>query len=121
MDIKHFEQKLLEKQREYEAVIGALEDEARDDADGDVKDSGDLATADLSTSEVLDEGTRATEILEEIQDALQRIKDGTYGKCVECGRAIEPARLEAIPWTPYCLEDQEKRDAAAMVHKAPTL
>jgi DnaK suppressor protein len=38
--------------------------------------------------------------------------DGTYGKCIDCGRPIEPGRLEAVPWTPYCFDDQKKRDEA---------
>jgi DnaK suppressor protein len=46
--------------------------------------------------------------LEQVEDALKRVADGTYGKCVVCGKTIAPARLAAIPWTPYCLEDQEK-------------
>jgi len=52
---------------------------------------------------------------------LQRIKDGTYGKCTLCGRQIEPARLEAIPWAAYCLEDQEKLDAQAARHKGASV
>ena len=50
-----------------------------------------------------------------MQDALRRIEDGTYGKCIQCGREIEPVRLEAIPWARYCLKDQEKYDRAAHV------
>jgi DnaK suppressor protein len=52
-----------------------------------------------------------------VQDAFHRIEDGTYGKCNACGRQIEAARLEAIPWAQYCLEDQEKQDEAAHVEQ----
>lgn len=48
--------------------------------------------------------------LQDVRDALKRLDDGTFGKCVDCGREIPAARLAAIPWTAYCLEDQEKRD-----------
>jgi len=48
--------------------------------------------------------------LTEVRDALNRLDDGTFGKCLDCGRAIPPARLAAIPWTAHCLEDQEKHD-----------
>jgi RNA polymerase-binding transcription factor DksA len=37
--------------------------------------------------------------LKQVRAALQRIQDGTYGVCIDCGRRIEPARLEAVPWT----------------------
>ena len=54
--------------------------------------------------------TIASESLGQVQAALQRIDDGTYGQCIDCGRPIKEARLEALPWTPYCLEDSEKHE-----------
>jgi len=42
-------------------------------------------------------------ILELVEDALTRIDDGTYGKCQECGKPIPAERLDAIPYTPYCV------------------
>jgi DnaK suppressor protein len=47
-------------------------------------------------------------LLTEVQDALKRIKDGTYGRCVVCGKYIPEKRLEAIPWAARCVEDQAK-------------
>jgi RNA polymerase-binding transcription factor DksA len=38
-----------------------------------------------------------------IEGALERIAVGTYGVCVRCGAEIPTERLEAVPWTPYCL------------------
>ena len=45
-----------------------------------------------------------------VREALTRMDEGVYGKCVACGRDIGEARLNAVPWTPYCIEDQEKLD-----------
>ena len=45
-----------------------------------------------------------------IKAALQRIDEGTYGVCVECESDIELKRLNAVPWTPYCLECQDTID-----------
>ena len=42
--------------------------------------------------------------LEQIEDALERIESGTYGACVECGGRILKTRLNAIPYTPYCIK-----------------
>jgi len=50
--------------------------------------------------------------LNEVRAALERLDNGTFGKCLDCGRDIPPARLAAIPWTAYCIEDQEKRDCS---------
>jgi RNA polymerase-binding transcription factor DksA len=41
-------------------------------------------------------------ILDRIEDALGRIKDGTYGRCIECGAIIAEADLEKEPWIEYC-------------------
>jgi DnaK suppressor protein len=42
-------------------------------------------------------------ILALVEDALQRIESGTYGNCEDCGEAIPAERLDAIPFTPYCV------------------
>jgi RNA polymerase-binding protein DksA len=44
------------------------------------------------------------EVLDQIQAALERIEEGTFGRCEECGAAISKARLEAIPYTAYCIK-----------------
>ena len=48
------------------------------------------------------------ESLQEVDDALERLDDGTYGKCTNCGKPIPAARLEAIPQTPYCVNCQQE-------------
>ena len=47
-------------------------------------------------------------ILRQTEAALKKIDDGTYGTCERCGKLISVARLEAIPYTPYCIEDAER-------------
>jgi len=115
MNIDGFKQTLLRKQRDLQANIARLEDEARESGEDEVRDSTDDATSSQVASESLQEDTLESETLIQVEDALQRIQDGTYGKCRDCGRPIEPARLEAVPWAAYCLEDQAKRDQAAHV------
>jgi RNA polymerase-binding protein DksA len=43
-------------------------------------------------------------LLEEVEAALERIEQGTYGTCLNCGRKIARERLEAIPYTPLCID-----------------
>jgi hypothetical protein len=51
------------------------------------------------------------ERLTEVREALNRLQAGDYGKCILCSGPIESDRLKAMPWTPYCQEDQRKLDS----------
>lgn len=44
------------------------------------------------------------EVLEQIEEALERIEDGVYGTCIECNKVIPKTRLNALPYTPYCVK-----------------
>ncbi|HET7137886.1 MAG TPA: TraR/DksA C4-type zinc finger protein [Gaiellaceae bacterium] len=72
---------------------------------------GDTATAtyDRELDEGLEEGAQQT--LRDIDHALQKIDDGSYGTCEVCGKPIAPERLKAIPWARLCIDDQRKADA----------
>lgn len=48
--------------------------------------------------------------LDEIERALQRVVDGTYGNCQECGDLINPERLEARPAATFCIRHQRERE-----------
>lgn len=89
---------------------GTLEDELGEIGSGGTDNHlGDTASAtyDRELDQGLDEGVQYT--LEEIDAALIRIEDGTYGVCEICGKPIGAERLSAIPWTRYCIDDQRKR------------
>jgi DnaK suppressor protein len=46
------------------------------------------------------------ELLREVEDALHRLDEGTYGTCQACEEPISPKRLDAIPWAKYCVRCQ---------------
>jgi DnaK suppressor protein len=46
-------------------------------------------------------------MLQNVENALSRINEGSYGECANCGNEIETKRLEAVPWARHCLECQE--------------
>src|SRR4051794_17981754 len=88
---------------------GSIEDET-----GEVLGTSDNHLAETATATVdreidysLEENSE--EMLEEIEAALGRIDDGTYGTCEACGKSIGAERLEAIPWTRFCIDDARKR------------
>lgn len=52
----------------------------------------------------------ARAVLDQIDAALRRIDDGSYGRCVRCGEPIPVARLEAIPQATYCMDCQRAEE-----------
>jgi DnaK suppressor protein len=55
---------------------------------------------------------RESNLLRNVRAALRRIDEGMYGICVHCEEDISPKRLNAVPWTPYCIACQEAADRA---------
>ncbi len=111
-----------ELERERERLVGAIarlhegvprnmEDEVGELA-GRVPDNhlGDMATVtfDRELDESLEEGVQ--ERLAQVERALEKIEDGTYGICERCGREIGEERLRARPWALLCIDDQRLAD-----------
>lgn len=71
---------------------------------------GDMATVtfDRELDEGLEEGAQQT--LTQIDHALARLAEGTYGMCERCGKAISEERLRARPWATLCIDDQRLAD-----------
>ncbi|HYM09309.1 MAG TPA: TraR/DksA family transcriptional regulator [Bryobacterales bacterium] len=71
-------------------------------------DVADLSTQSHEEWIFLNRNSLDVSLLREIQEALTRIGDQTYGICQECGTAISTKRLEAVPWANYCLQCQDQ-------------
>ena len=80
--------------------------------DDGVEDIGDESESDLERSTAFDLAGRESQLIEEIDEALQRIDDGTYGQCARCGKPIDEKRLEAMPTARYDAECQAAIEAA---------
>jgi DnaK suppressor protein len=87
----------------------------------EVPDPGDASVADAATDELSAERQRDYEELGEVQDALTRIEEGSYGICLRCGEPIEPQRLLAIPTAKYDLRHQEEIERQNGGPATPTL
>ncbi|HUP04781.1 MAG TPA: TraR/DksA family transcriptional regulator [Bryobacteraceae bacterium] len=53
---------------------------------------------------------RGSNLLHDVRGALARVADGSYGVCMHCEEDIKPKRLDAVPWTKYCIRCQEAAD-----------
>ncbi len=56
-------------------------------------------------------------LLQKVEAALARIRGGSFGKCLACGAEIGSKRLEAVPWTEYCVRCQERRERGELVER----
>lgn len=100
-------EKLLRHTARYKSEnAGAVSDELDESAGTDNLGDYASATYDRELDEGLEEGVLDT--LRQIDAALQRIEDGTYGVCEICGKPIGAERLRAIPWTTRCIDDQRR-------------
>lgn len=119
-DIDMLRDLLMAKRSELVGDVNRMRDEAlgknRQDAAGDLSNMP-IHMADLGTDNYEQEFTlnlidTEQEILREIEEALARIENGSYGVCVATGQPIGLARLKAKPWAKHCYEyvlEQEKR------------
>jgi len=111
-DVKHFKQMLLEKRGEILRNVSEIEEEtlkkSRLDASGDLSSMpihmADLGSDNYEQEFVLGLVDSERKLLQEIDDALQRIEEGAYGICEGTGKPIPKARLKAQPWARYCVE-----------------
>ena len=107
-----------ERQRIADAIAYLHEENPRNIADelgelaGRGRDNhlGDMATVtfDRELDEGLEEGAQQT--LAQIDRALAKIDEGTYGTCERCGKPIGEERLRARPWATLCIDDQRLAD-----------
>ncbi|MHB8494238.1 MAG: TraR/DksA C4-type zinc finger protein [Casimicrobiaceae bacterium] len=77
-----------------------------------MEDTDDWAAADAMAAQDIAEVSHDLAELTQVEQALARMADGSYGACVDCGRPIPQARLYAYPTATRCVACQERREAA---------
>ena len=119
VDTEHLRQCLLEERRRVLDAIenlhaenpGSIGDETDEPTFQD-NHLGDIATATFDREMATSLEENSNHVLAEIEAALARIDDGTYGLCERCGRPIGPERLGALAWATLCIEDKRKQERA---------
>jgi len=106
-------QRLEERQKELqESIAGLTEAHPRPvgaiEASDGPQDFEEIAVDFLETQQEQSVLVNQQALLTEVQQALERIDNGTYGKCVDCGQPIPEKRLEAIPWAARDVKCEEK-------------
>ncbi len=109
-DLQHYKRLLLAKQDELSATRSGAETLVPE-AGGWHGDPVDQANADAEAELQLRVHQSDAHLLRAIEEALARIRRGTFGLCEVCDQAISKARLEAVPWTRRCRECKEQQRA----------
>ena len=112
---------LLEKKREVwadikERLFEQLGKEYRREIETAL-DEGDRAIADLAEETGLAIVNLRKEMLEKIDHALEKLDQGTYGICDDCGGEISEQRLKAVPFAIYCIECKQKREELEQIEQ----
>jgi len=105
---RHYEEKLLEQKRLLEQAMLTAVEQGRETTADDTQDVADQAVLSYQKELLFSQGTTGRQQLMLVRQALNRVQDGTFGECVQCSVEIGPKRLEALPWTPHCIDCQEK-------------
>ena len=119
--LEHFRKLLLEQLRQHDDNVRGEQANALESIDDGVKDSVDMSLQDVNQELTLRRGERESQAVAEIDEALRRIDEGTYGQCERCGKPIDERRLEAMPTARYDAACQAEIEASRGENNAPTL
>ncbi len=100
--------KLEEERQEIITQLSEFRNESRELEPETAQDVGDKAESSYTKEFLLHLSESERERLFLIDEALKKIEKSNYGTCENCGKPITKKRLDAIPWTPYCIECKEK-------------
>ena len=121
-DVERLRQKLEFQRHETRQFLRHLDQEARS-LDAEVtQDSADRCVISVSKEALFERSSQRRTVLGLIEAALKRIADGSFGICVGCGDEIQDQRLQALPWTQFCLRCQgelEEKIGASLSIRTP--
>jgi DnaK suppressor protein len=105
-DVERLRHKLEFQRHETRQFLRRLEQEVQSLGADTTQDSADRCVISLSKEFLFERSSQRRTILTLIEAALKRIADGSFGICVGCGDEIQDQRLQALPWTQFCLRCQ---------------
>lgn len=119
--LEHFRRLLIDQLGQHTEHIRDDRAAALDLSDGGVKDSVDMSLMDVNKELALRLGERESQAVADIDQALLRIREGSYGVCARCGEVIDERRLEAVPTARYDAKCQASVEAENGDDRNPSL
>ena len=99
--LEYFRSRLVNELRHHTDQVRTGQAAALELSDDGVKDTVDMSLLDVSKELALRLGERESQMVADIDQALLRIREGSYGICARCGKVIDERRLEALPTARY--------------------
>jgi DnaK suppressor protein len=106
--LETFRKRLEERQQSLRKTVSRTEEDGRIADQETAQDIADRAASSYTKEFLFSQSSNDRQLLHMVETALLRIREGTFGECVSCGNEINLKRLEAVPWTRYCIACQEK-------------
>jgi DnaK suppressor protein len=103
-----FKKRLETRQQELRRMVSRTQQDGRSADEDTAQDIADRAASSYTKEFLFHQSNNDRQLLQMVDAALSRIREGTFGECISCGKEINPKRLEAVPWTRHCIECQEK-------------
>jgi DnaK suppressor protein len=107
---------LEEEQRDLESLLARTEAAGREADQAFPEDVADKAANSYTKEFLFSQSNSGRSHLQHVNAAIGRLKNGSFGICEECGEPIEPKRIEAVPWTPFCRACQEEEERNAKIN-----
>jgi DnaK suppressor protein len=106
--LESFKKKLETRQQDLRRMVSRTEADGRSMDESSAQDIADKAASSYTKEFLFHQSNNDRQLLQMVENALSRIREGTFGECISCGTEIGAKRLEAVPWTRHCIECQEK-------------
>jgi DnaK suppressor protein len=119
--LEHFRGILQSELRRHTQHVVDEQANALQAADDSVKDSVDMSLADVNKEISFRLGELESRMVADIDQALLRIREGTYGLCARCGKPIDERRLEAMPTARYDADCQKIIEQQEGFEEPPSL
>ena len=106
--LEQFKKRLETRQHELRRLVSRNVQDGRAADEQAAQDIADKAANSYTREFLFHQSNNDRQLLQLVEEALNRIREGAYGECVNCGNELNAKRLEAVPWTRYCINCQEK-------------
>jgi DnaK suppressor protein len=108
--LESFKKRLETRQLELRRMVSRTEQDGRTIDEDSAQDIADRAASSYTKEFLFHQSNNDRQLLAMVETALSRIREGSFGECISCGKEINAKRLEAVPWTRHCIECQEKAE-----------